>query len=154
MNSPHHLQRSSTSDKIHFVNENCFLSNFFLSDINYKEHTYRSAEHLFQAVRCAEESDKEKIRNVLSPKSAKIIARFVKARGDWEQRKVDVMRIILHMKFRKSDLRIMLKNTGCMQLIALNYWHDTFWGVCACTQHARTGQNMLGKLLMEIRDRI
>lgn len=145
---------SSRSDKIHFLNENSFLSNFYLSNIRYKGHIYRSVEHLFQAVRCANESDKEKIRNVLSPKSAKIVGRFVKVRDNWEEHKVDVMRKILQMKFRKqSRLRRMLRNTNNTPLIALNYWHDTFWGVCACTQHARTGQNVLGELLMEIRDK-
>lgn len=153
MDSPNH--RSSSADGINFLNENSFLSNFYLSNIRYKGHTYRSAEHLFQAVRCADEIDREKIRNVMSPKSAKIIARFVKVRSGWEEHKVDVMRKILQMKFRRqSKLSKMLQKTANTPLTALNYWHDTFWGVCACTQHARTGQNMLGELLMEIRDKI
>lgn len=135
-----------------FLNENSFLSNFYLSDIKYKDHVYRSAEHLFQTVKCANESDKEKIRNVLSPKSAKIIGRFVKIRDNWEVDKVEVMRRILREKFRKrSKLNRLLCETDDTPLIALNYWHDTFWGVCSCTQHKRTGRNMLGELLMQIR---
>lgn len=37
--------------------------------------------------------------------------------------------------------------TGDAELIEGNNWGDTFWGVC----NGR-GENMLGKLLMEIRD--
>lgn len=149
------MDSSHSTDKIHILNENSFLSNFYLSNIRYKGHIYRSAEHLFQAVRCADERDREKIRNVLSPKSAKIVGRFVKVQNNWEEHKVNVMRKILQVKFRKhSKLCKMLQHTNKAQLIALNYWHDTFWGVCACTQHARTGQNVLGELLMEIRDKI
>lgn len=129
-----------------------FLSNFYSSNIRYKGHTYETVEHIFQTVRCARESDKVKIRNAASPKLAKIIGRFVEVRPNWEANKADVMEKILRIKFRKqSKLRRMLNETGDMQLINLNYWHDTFWGSCACTRHKRTGQNMLGAILMKIR---
>lgn len=145
---------SLRSGELCFLNENSFLSNFYLSDIKYKGRIYKSVEHLFQSIRCANDSDKEKIQNVMSPKSAKIIGRFVKVKDNWELDKVDVMRQILRLKFRKhSMLNRLLRETGDVPLTALNYWHDTFWGVCACTQHARTGRNMLGQLLMQIRER-
>lgn len=134
---------SLRSGELCFLNENSFLSNFYLSDIKYRGHIYRSVEHLFQTLKCENESDREKIRSVLSPKSAKIIGRFVKVKNHWEADEVDAMRKILRRKFRKhSKLNRLLHETADTPLIALNYWHDTFWGVCACTQHARTGHNV------------
>lgn len=137
-----------------FRNNHFFLSNFYLIDIKYRGHIYKSAEHLFQAEKCVEESDREKIRNAVTPKLAKIRGRFVKMRSDWELKKTEIMEKILRLKFRKSKMKKMLRETGDAQLIELNYWHDTFWGVCTCTMHKRTGMNMLGIILMKIRDEI
>lgn len=73
-----------------------------------------------------------------------------KCAGDWDNRKVEVMRYFLEQKFDKvlnPDLWKKLQDTGNKQLVELNFWGDIFWGV----DYKRGGQNMLGKLLMEIR---
>lgn len=135
-----------------FYNESSFLSNFYFMDVKHKGNVYKTAEHLFQIAKCAKKSDKEKIRNAATPKMAKIMGRFVEVRSDWEEKKVAVMEAILRIKFKKkSRLKRMLRETGDKQLTHLNYWHDTFWGTCVCTQHKRTGENMLGVLLMKLR---
>lgn len=121
-------------------------------DVKHKGQAYKTAEHLFQMAKCVKKIDKEKIRNAATPKTAKILGRFVEMRPDWEEKKVDIMEKVLRIKFKKnSRLNRLLRETGDVQLIHLNYWHDTYWGVCACTQHKRTGQNMLGVLLMKLR---
>lgn len=138
--------------ELSFNNEqNFFLSNFYLRDIKYKGHVYKSAEHLFQVEKCAEQSDKEKIRNVMTPKLAKIRGKFVKMIVNWELEKTEIMEKILRLKFRKSRMKKLLRGTGNARLVELNYMHDTFWGVCTCTTHKRTGMNMLGNILMKIR---
>lgn len=135
-----------------FLGEHSFLSNFYLSGIIYKGYVYKTAEHLFQVAKCVKESDKEKIRRATTAKMAKILGRFVEERPDWDVCKIDIMEKILRKKFqKKSKLRRLLVETGDVQLIHLNYWHDTFWGTCACSQHKRTGQNILGTILMKIR---
>lgn len=135
-----------------FLSEESFLSNFYLLDVKHRGRAYKTAEHLFQIAKCAKESDAEKIRNAPTAKIAKILGRFVEVRSDWEEKKVQIMENILRIKFqKKSKLRRLLHETGNVQLTHLNYWHDTFWGACACSQHKRTGQNMLGALLMKIR---
>lgn len=139
--------------ELSFHNEqNFFLSNFYLKNITYRGHVYKSAEHLFQVEQCAEESDKEKIRNVMTPKLAKIRGRFVKKIVNWEQEKTEIMEKILRLKFRNSKLKKLLQGTDNARLVELNYMHDTFWGVCTCSTHKRTGMNMLGIILMKIRD--
>lgn len=135
-----------------FLDGHSFLSNFYILDVKHKGHVYKSAEHLYQIAKCVKENDREKIRKASTPRTAKILGRFVEVRPDWEEKKVDIMEKILRIKFKKkSRLNRMLCETNDVQLTHLNYWHDTFWGTCACTQHKRTGKNMLGVLLMKIR---
>lgn len=135
--------------------QDSFLSNFYLADIKFKVWTYKSVEHLFQATKCVKESDIDKIHNAETPRKAKILGRFVETRPDWEKNKVAIMDRILRIKFlKKVKLKRMLRNTGDLKLTHLNYWHDTFWGCCVCSQHKRAGENMLGTLLMKIRAEI
>lgn len=137
-----------------FRHEYFFLSNFYMEDIKYRGRIYKSAEHMFQIAKCTKKSDREKIRNAETPRSAKIIGRFVQMRPHWDVDQVDIMETIIRCKFRNPKLKQLLRETGDMELTEQNYWHDTFWGVCGCSKHERTGLNMLGKILMKIRDEI
>lgn len=120
--------------------------------MRFMNYTYKSAEHLFQTLKCAKESDKKKIRKTTTPKQAKILGKFIETRSNWsEETKANIMRSVLQRKFEKPKLRKKLVYTGDAELVYLNYWHDTFWGVCTCTTHNHTGQNRLGITLMEIR---
>lgn len=128
-----------------------FLSNFYLTDIELRGQIFKSAEHLYQATKCSMRSDRDKILNAPTSKSAKVFSRFVEKRPHWDVDKVRIMERILRMKFRNKKLKKLLRKTGDKQLIDQNYYHDTFWGVCGCTKHQRTGENILGKILMKIR---
>lgn len=71
-------------------------------------------------------------------------------RPDWDQIKVSVMRDILRAKAMQHEyVRRKLLATGNRQLIE-NSWRDDFWG----WGPNRDGQNMLGKLWMEIRSEL
>jgi len=133
-----------------FVGEYRWLSNFWLCLIAYYGEFYGSVEHAFQAQKAVTREDKMLIANADSPSSAKRIARKVMLRPDWEQVKVPIMLDILRVKFRKGgDLANRLLATGDMYLEETNTWHDVFWGVCN-----GKGQNMLGKLLMQVREEL
>ncbi len=68
-------------------------------------------------------------------------------RTDWGAVKVDVMREILRAKVEQHEyVRRKLEQTGDRELVE-NSWRDSFWG----WGPNRDGQNMLGKLWMEIR---
>jgi len=91
----------------------------------------------------------------LTPGQAKRLGRKVTLRPDWEQVKVNVMRDLLEAKFGgRLDGRDLLLSTGDAELIEGNNWHDTFWGQCKCPIHQGHGLNVLGTLLMEVRDDI
>lgn len=138
-----------------FDDENTFLSNFYRINLEYKGFVYKSAEHLYQVAKCQRKCDRDKLRKISSPKMVKIYGRFFESRSNWdEKRKTKVMEKIVQAKFNQPELKKLLQATGDTRLIHINYLHDTFWGVCTCTKHKRTGQNMLGNILMKIRDKI
>lgn len=68
-------------------------------------------------------------------------------RPDWDEAKVCIMRRILFAKADQHEyVRRKLLDTGNRELIE-NSWRDDFWG----WGPNRDGQNMLGKLWMEVR---
>ena len=81
-------------------------------------------------------------------RSAKRSGRNATMRPGWDAIKIDVMRKLLRLKFSPgSPLAIQLISTGTSKLVEGNTWGDRFWGVCG-----GTGENHLGRLLMETRD--
>lgn len=130
-----------------------FLSNFYLQDLKYDEDIYHTAEHAFQAAKCRDRAEKQRVMNAKTSALAKQIGRRIKMKSNWEQIKVSVMEEILKAKFSDEKLCILLNQTKGKNLIEGNYWHDQFWGSCLCTQHINiAGKNMLGILLMKLRD--
>lgn len=131
-------------DKYYF-----FLSNFYERPVVVDGNTYTNSEAAFHAFKCHERRGEF---TFLGPKEAKRLGRSVKLRPDWEQVKDDVMRKVVRAKFTQhEDLKQMLLETGDAILEEGNTWNDKYWGVDSVT---RDGKNMLGKILMEIRDEL
>ena len=124
-----------------------FLSNFHTSTIYVGGKSYPSVEHAYQAAKTLDDDVKETIRKAKSPGEAKKLGKCVQLRSDWDAVKVDLMRGFLRQKFDSPFLRHQLLQTGDAELIYGNTWNDRFWGVCR-----GTGQNWLGKLLMQLRE--
>jgi ribA/ribD-fused uncharacterized protein len=138
-----------------FHGENFFLSNFYNSPVEYGGKIWPTVEHAFQAAKVDPETA-EKILHVKKPGEAKKLGRQGKMRSDWDTARVDVMRECLRSKFLNNpELKQKLLDTGNEMLVEGTTWHDNYWGVCKC-QKCRdkgiVGVNMLGKLLMEVRD--
>ena len=70
-------------------------------------------------------------------------------RSDWEAIKCEIMLDVLRAKFQDHRLRAQLVATAPKQLVEANSWGDRFWGVSR-----GTGFNVLGLLLMKVRDEI
>lgn len=140
------------SDKIErFVGDYAFLSNFFPSTIIVGGRKYATVEHAYQAFKTSEDSEHETVRNAPTPAIAKKLGRSVTLR---EEMKSDVGRIklmqkLVRLKFENPILRELLLATDNAELIEGNLWNDKFWGVCR-----GTGENWLGKILMEVRNEI
>lgn len=141
-----HVDENTISE---FDNEYRFLSNFWYCEIEFGDDVYPSVEHAYQAAKSLDYIDRRSIRLAKKASNAKKIGRQVKLRSDWEEVKVDIMRQLLRKKFNNPTLKEKLLATGRKTLIEGNWWGDKFWGI-----FNGEGENMLGKLLMEIREEL
>lgn len=134
-----------------FNGDYAFLSNFYPSPIAWSdsEKYYPTVEHFFQAYKTWDIDEHEAIRCAATPGEAKRLGRKCHLREDWEKAKDGVMLNALRLKFRNTELRKMLLATGDEFLVEGNAWNDTYWGVCN-----GKGRNMLGFLLMQLREEI
>lgn len=146
-----------TESVTRFIGPYEFLSNFYPVHVTGGDgRIWPTAEHAFQGQKTENRTQQEWIRNALTPAEAKRRGRHCSLRADWEATKVDVMRRVLQAKFDQHPaLKMMLAATDSRPLVEGNTWHDTYWGVCSCAAHFHdgqpTGENQLGKLLMELR---
>ena len=111
---------------------------------------WATVEHYFQAQKFPGTEYEGQIRQAKSPKQAKTLGRRRDwpLRNDWEEVKLDIMRQAVQRKFEThADIRAVLLSTGDEELVE-NAPNDYFWGA----GQFGTGQNMLDKILMEVRD--
>jgi len=127
-----------------------FLSNYFSRQIEVNGRKFKSTEHYYQAMKFESSVLQQQVMNAETPNQSKKEARRLSKyiRYDWDEIKLDVMKIALYAKFTQhEDLKQMLIDTGDMILEEVNEWGDRFWGV----DDDGFGENHLGKLLMQIR---
>lgn len=132
-----------------FQGEYRFLSNFWPCHLTYEDFDYRSVEHAYQAAKTLDPEWRKMIRETLNAGYAKTMGAKAPRRESWDDIKLEIMRDLVWRKFFDWDLRKMLLATGDQELIEGNTWGDTFWGVCN-----GVGENNLGLILMNIRERI
>lgn len=135
-----------------FRSRHFFLSNMFPVPIRYKGIKYNSVEHAFQASKCIKPKDAMWIRSARTPSRARILGKRIKLRANWSKIRVKIMFNLLKEKFKNPKMRQLLNDTKNDLIIEENSWHDTFWGKCICEDHNNSGENILGKMLMYIRD--
>jgi N-glycosidase YbiA len=137
-----------------------FLSNFYPCTVMLDDVAYPSVEHAYQAAKTLNLKEREKflyagVKASDAKRMGDTINKSGKRRIDWEQVNTSIMKDLLMQKFYPTVLRRKLISTFTAELIEGNWWHDTFWGVCegTCKQgpHEPFGENILGKLLMEVR---
>lgn len=138
-----------------FRDQYVVFSNFYRIDLVLDGMIFPTLEHAFQAAKTLDWNDRRFIQQSATPGTAKIHGRKVKLRTDWDEVKIPIMRELLEQKFgERSDnfiLRVALRNSFPCELIEGNTWGDKYWG-CVPEDGQWVGENMLGKLLMEIRD--
>lgn len=131
-----------------FTGSYYFLSNFYPCSVPYKGIVYPSSEHAFVAAKSSDVRDHEYIATIPTAGKAKQYGKRLILQVGLDNMRVDVMRDIVHIKFSSNEgLLAALLATGSEELVEGNYWGDTFWG----QSPVGTGQNNLGKILMEIR---
>ena len=129
-----------------FVTEYRWLSNYYLCRVEWEGRVYGSSEAAYQSGKYpAAERD---LFTKLDPDSARRLPRTKPYdRAAWQERKVRTMREIIWAKFSQNpELQTKLLATGARYLEETNWWGDNTWGV-----YRGEGQNLLGKILMEVR---
>lgn len=130
-----------------------FCSNFYPTEVEYEGVSYPTAEHAYQAAKAVTPGDRMAILCCRTPGDAKRLGKRLEPLY-WSRIKLNVMWTVLEAKFAGNvDIRLALAMDTPKEIIEYNLWHDTFWGKCCCPRHSRQGENWLGRLLMEIRDR-
>jgi ribA/ribD-fused uncharacterized protein len=132
----------------------CF-SNFSLHPIQLEGTYWQTVEHYYQAQKFVGTENQgliQVIRDAPTPMEAAKLGRdrTLKLRPDWEQVKPQVMWQGVLTKFlTHTDIQAILLDTG-EELIVEDSPTDYYWG---CGQD-KTGQNQLGKTLMNVRREI
>jgi ribA/ribD-fused uncharacterized protein len=138
-----------------------WLSNFYPSVVSIETVDGRSkiqcstVEHAFQASKTFNIVRREEIAMARTAGIAKHMGKNRKRtelRPDWENVKRDIMKDLLRQKFQlgTNGLGERLLATGEALLIEGNTWGDREWGQCPLGR----GRNLLGTLLMEVREEL
>lgn len=133
-----------------FFDEYRWLSNFFPCRVESVATglVYPSAENAYQAAKCpiSERLPFTKVSAAASKKMGKAGKRF--SSDEWNDKKEMIMRTIVLTKFLQNpELGQKLIDTGDRYLEETNWWGDVYWGVCR-----GTGENTLGRILMDVRE--
>jgi ribA/ribD-fused uncharacterized protein len=127
------------------------FNNFSAHAIEFRGELYPTAEHAYQAAKCTDPRGKEEIRLARSPLLAKKLANenYRPARDpDWDSKKVAVVEEILRAKLAQHPEAQEALHDSRGEEIVEDSPTDYFWGAGA----DGSGQNMLGRTWMKIRD--
>lgn len=118
----------------------------------------RTSEALYQACRYPHMPEIQRlIVNERSPMTAKMRSRPYrkKSRPDWDQIRVSIMRWCLRVKLAQNWTRFsdLLLQTGNRPIVEESK-KDDFWGAKPAENGELIGQNVLGRLLMELREEL
>jgi ribA/ribD-fused uncharacterized protein len=114
-----------------------------------------TSEALYQACRFPHRPEIQRlIMREANPKTAKDKSRLYlqETRPDWDQVRVDIMRWCLHVKLAQHWRRFgdLLLSTGNRPIVEESR-KDDFWGAKPADNGMLVGRNVLGRLLMELR---
>jgi ribA/ribD-fused uncharacterized protein len=137
-----------------FRGEFRFLSNFEPCEVVFEGETYPSTEHAYQAAKTLD-TRVRKLFLLVDAGKAKQAGKKLKVREDWAEVRVSIMEGLMRQKFAPgTPLASKLVALKDYDICEGNYWHDNFWGSCTCAKCADKGENVLGKLLMRLRDEL
>lgn len=125
-----------------------WLSNFYEKSFIFKGHPCLTAEGAYQRMKSPSLDMETHIALMeANGATARKIGKTVDLRSDWDTYRIEAMALVLDAKFSDGTLAQKLIATGNTQLVHSSPW-DTYWGV----DNKGKGKNMLGKLLMELRE--
>ena len=129
-----------------------FLSNLYKKVMFFEGREFPSAEYAYQFAKIKDEVVREWAMEAPKPHLLAILAHGLFSWdivSNWNEIKVNRMYNVLKAKFSDRELMYKLLDTGDSILIE-NSKSDAFWGIGKTGK----GKNMLGKLLMKVREEI
>lgn len=125
-----------------------WFSNFNGGPVTVDYVTYPSVENYYQSQK-TEDLRAREIFQKCSPSTAKKLGRNLNLRKDWDSIKTEIMFKGLLQKFKPGTKQAAaLLSTGKAEIVEWNNWGDQYWGKTL----DGVGSNVLGSLLMQIRD--
>lgn len=151
-------KREAAINPVGATNSYRFLSNFYTGEpfatalhagkLMWKERTFKTGEHAYQAAKATNPSDFNRIVDAATPGQAKGIGQTIPLIAEWDSVKHDVMREVLRAKFGPAtECARSLMSTGDALLVEGTWWRDRVWGV-DLRAAGTPGANWLGVLLM------
>jgi ribA/ribD-fused uncharacterized protein len=132
------------------------FSNLYRREIVFEEETFPTSEHAYQAGKARKPEVRKWLMSAPSPALLAMAAHglyYWDVAPGWSTTKFDRMRDVLRAKFTQhDDLRELLLSTGSGRLVeaaTVDNEVNRTWG-----EVNGVGKNMLGKLLMEIREEL
>lgn len=132
------------------------FSNLYRRPIEFDGRTFPTSEHAYQAGKARKPEVQEWLMNAPSPALLAMAAHglyYWDITPGWSSTKFDRMRSVLRAKFTQhQDLQDLLLSTGCAKLIETATTDNAvnrLWG-----EVNGQGQNMLGVMLMELREQL
>jgi ribA/ribD-fused uncharacterized protein len=147
-------------------NPNGYLSNWYPSplklsypNLNPKEYTFQNVEQAMMASKAALFGDYDSFRKILNqsdPKSVKALGRKVNNFNSaiWDKYKKQIVKTAIRAKFTQNpELLKQLLSTGDLYLAEASPY-DRVWGTGtrSADRSKWTGQNLLGIILVEVRE--
>ena len=121
------------------------------------DYLFLTSEALYQAFRFNDAEVQQIIMNEKSPMAAKMKSKKYRARTreDWDDVRVDIMEWCLRMKLKCNwdSFSTLLLSTENRAIVEESH-KDSFWGTVTDQSGELVGKNVLGKLLMKIRQEI
>ncbi len=148
------LFKSKTDNDVYLSRQdvNDPLSSYSRFGFHLDEADWPSVEHYYQAMKFEDEAIRETFRLAPHPIDAAKLAKQNKKqiRKDWKKIKSTVMTRGTYTKCRShEEVARALRKTGDQKIVE-NSLYDYYWG---CGRDGR-GENMYGKILMDIRDKL
>jgi hypothetical protein len=163
--SPIHLSQKSNDTAIAFFGKSSPLSNFYPAKFVIDGTQYCSNEQYYQAQKAITAKDNGALDQIMStedPSEHKRLGSSIKVNADlWDTKSTEIMHNGLMAKFDQNrELAEYLVKTGSRQIYEASP-RDKTWGVGLSLSHPRildesahTGLNLLGKILMTLREQI
>lgn len=119
----------------------------------------RTSEALYQACRFPLRPDVQRqIIEDPSPMTAKMRSKPFRGdtRPDWDAVRVKIMRWCIRVKLAQNEQAFgrLLRSTGNMPIVEKKTHRKDFWGAVEQPDGMLVGMNVLGRLLMELRDQL